>query len=58
MDHPKFISGDMTTAFIAEEYPDGFEGVTLPTVALRRLLPPALRCTALAKFGGPDFGTA
>jgi len=29
MDHPKFISGDMTTAFIAEEYPDGFEGVTL-----------------------------
>ncbi|MDD9921397.1 MAG: acetyl/propionyl/methylcrotonyl-CoA carboxylase subunit alpha [Boseongicola sp.] len=30
MDHPKFISGDMTTAFIAEEYPDGFEGVELP----------------------------
>ena len=38
MDHPKFISGDMTTAFIAEEYPDGFEGVTLPTVALRRVV--------------------
>ena len=30
MDHPKFISGDMTTAFIAEEYPDGFQGVELP----------------------------
>ena len=29
MDHPKFVSGDMTTAFIAEEYPEGFEGVTL-----------------------------
>ena len=29
MDHPKFVSGDMTTAFIAEEYPDGFDGVTL-----------------------------
>ena len=28
MDHPKFISGDMTTAFIAEEYPDGFEGTS------------------------------
>ncbi len=27
MDHPKFTSGDMTTAFIAEEYPDGFNGV-------------------------------
>ena len=29
MDHPKFVSGDITTAFIAEEYPDGFEGVEL-----------------------------
>ncbi|SIT83222.1 biotin carboxyl carrier protein /biotin carboxylase [Yoonia rosea] len=28
-DHPKFISGQMTTAFIEEEYPDGFAGVTL-----------------------------
>ena len=26
MDHPRFVSGDITTAFIAEEYPDGFEG--------------------------------
>ncbi|WP_204113841.1 acetyl-CoA carboxylase biotin carboxylase subunit [Shimia biformata] len=37
MDHPKFISGDMTTAFIAEEYPDGFEGVELPEDTLRRI---------------------
>ncbi|MEL6645962.1 MAG: acetyl/propionyl/methylcrotonyl-CoA carboxylase subunit alpha [Pseudomonadota bacterium] len=37
MDHPKFISGDMTTAFIAEEYPDGFEGVTLDDTAMRRV---------------------
>ncbi len=29
MDHEKFCSGNMTTAFIAEEYPDGFEGVTI-----------------------------
>ena len=28
-DHPKFTSGEMTTAFIEEEYPDGFDGVTL-----------------------------
>ncbi len=34
MDHPKFVSGDMTTAFIAEEFPDGFEGVTPPPAAL------------------------
>jgi propionyl-CoA carboxylase alpha chain len=37
MDHPKFISGDMTTAFIAEEYPEGFEGVELPDADLRRI---------------------
>jgi propionyl-CoA carboxylase alpha chain len=27
MDHPRFVSGEITTAFIAEEYPDGFDGV-------------------------------
>ncbi|MEC9432087.1 MAG: acetyl/propionyl/methylcrotonyl-CoA carboxylase subunit alpha [Pseudomonadota bacterium] len=37
MDHPKFISGDISTAFIAEEFPEGFEGVTLETPALKRL---------------------
>ncbi len=44
MDHPKFISGDMTTAFIAEEYPEGFEGVELPDVDLRRI---AASCAAM-----------
>ncbi len=37
MDHPKFISGDMTTAFIEEEYPEGFEGVELPEDQLKRV---------------------
>ncbi|WP_137700179.1 acetyl-CoA carboxylase biotin carboxylase subunit [Marimonas lutisalis] len=37
MDHPKFITGDITTAFIAEEYPDGFDGVELPELTLRRI---------------------
>jgi len=36
-DHPRFISGDITTAFIGEEYPEGFEGVTLPETELRRV---------------------
>ena len=44
MDHPKFISGDMTTAFIAEEYPDGFEGVELGEDDLRRV---AAACAAM-----------
>ncbi|MEQ9014774.1 MAG: acetyl/propionyl/methylcrotonyl-CoA carboxylase subunit alpha [Marinovum algicola] len=42
MDHPKFVSGEMTTAFIAEEYPDGFAGVTLEDAALRQIA----ACTA------------
>ncbi|WP_376871709.1 acetyl-CoA carboxylase biotin carboxylase subunit [Albirhodobacter sp. R86504] len=37
MDHPKFVSGEMTTAFIAEEFPDGFEGVSLETPMLKRI---------------------
>ena len=37
MDHPKFISGEMTTAFIAEEYPEGFEGVALEEAVLRKV---------------------
>ena len=37
MDHPRFAAGDITTAFIDEEYPDGFQGVALPEPALRRV---------------------
>ncbi|KGB82359.1 MAG: acetyl/propionyl/methylcrotonyl-CoA carboxylase subunit alpha [Confluentimicrobium sp.] len=37
MDHPKFEEGNITTAFIAEEYPDGFEGVDLHAEDLRRV---------------------
>lgn len=48
MDHPKFISGDITTAFIAEEYPDGFEGVALPEAELRRI---AAGCAAMHRVG-------
>ncbi|WP_412505439.1 acetyl-CoA carboxylase biotin carboxylase subunit [Roseovarius sp. SYSU LYC5161] len=44
MDHAKFVSGDMTTAFISEEYPDGFEGVELGEDALRRI---AASCAAM-----------
>lgn len=44
MDHPKFVSGDMTTAFIAEEYPEGFEGVTLDEAHLKRI---AAACAAM-----------
>ncbi|MEO1492244.1 MAG: acetyl/propionyl/methylcrotonyl-CoA carboxylase subunit alpha [Pseudomonadota bacterium] len=36
-DHERFTSGNITTAFIAEEYPDGFEGATLDGDAIKRL---------------------
>ena len=44
MDHPIFIKGDMTTAFIEEQYPDGFEGVTLSEDDTRRV---AAACAAM-----------
>ena len=37
MDHDIFIKGEMTTAFIEEQYPDGFEGVALDEAALRKI---------------------
>ncbi|WP_406870133.1 acetyl/propionyl/methylcrotonyl-CoA carboxylase subunit alpha [Thioclava sp. 'Guangxiensis'] len=37
MDHERFISGNITTAFIAEEYPEGFEGVTLGADMLKQV---------------------
>ena len=37
MDHEKFCSGNMTTAFIAEEYPDGFTSVTIENNAKAKI---------------------
>jgi propionyl-CoA carboxylase alpha chain len=44
MDHDIFIKGDMTTAFIEEQYPEGFEGVTLDEAVLARV---AAACAAM-----------
>jgi len=44
MDHPRFVSGAITTAFIAEEYPEGFTGATLETGLLRKV---AAACAAM-----------
>ncbi len=48
MDHPIFIAGEMTTAFIEEQYPDGFNGVSLPEGDLRRV---AAACAAMHRVG-------
>lgn len=44
MDHPIFIDGTMTTAFIEEQYPEGFAGVELPEADLRKI---AASCAAM-----------
>ena len=36
-DHDRFIRGDITTAFIAEEYPEGFEGAEVNAGHARKL---------------------
>ena len=37
MQHPRFRAGDITTGFIAEEYPDGFHGAPASAGVLRSL---------------------
>ena len=37
MDHPRFNSGEFTTAFIEEEFPNGFSGAQLDSDTLRLL---------------------
>ena len=37
MQHPRFRSGELTTGFIAEEYPDGFAGTPASAELLRTL---------------------
>ncbi|MEM9427943.1 MAG: acetyl/propionyl/methylcrotonyl-CoA carboxylase subunit alpha [Pseudomonadota bacterium] len=37
MDHPRFVSGEISTGFIAEEYPEGFAGADLPEAALGKI---------------------
>jgi len=50
MDHEKFTSGNMTTAFIEEEFPDGFDGVELPDDMLRRVAAAAAAMYRMAEI--------
>jgi propionyl-CoA carboxylase alpha subunit len=38
MDHPRFVSGDISTAFIDEEYAEGFKGAELSESATRAII--------------------
>ena len=50
MDHPRFTSGHITTAFIAEEYPDGFKGATLDAGLIRRVAAAAAAMNRVAEI--------
>jgi len=50
MDHPRFVSGNITTAFIAEEYPDGFQGATLHGHTIRRAAAAAAAMNRVAEI--------
>jgi propionyl-CoA carboxylase alpha chain len=50
MDHPVFIKGEMTTAFIEEQYPDGFDGVALPDDELKRVAAAAAAMNRVAEI--------
>jgi propionyl-CoA carboxylase alpha chain len=50
MDHPRFVSGNITTAFIAEEYPDGFQGAVLDDGTLRRVAAAAAAMNRVAEI--------
>jgi propionyl-CoA carboxylase alpha chain len=50
MDHPRFVSGEITTAFIAEEYPEGFAGVTLDDALARRVVAAAAAMNRVAEI--------
>jgi propionyl-CoA carboxylase alpha chain len=50
MDHPRFWSGNITTAFIAEEYPDGFQGATLDGATIKRVAAAAAAMNRVAEI--------
>jgi propionyl-CoA carboxylase alpha chain len=50
MDHPRFVSGNITTAFIAEEYPEGFQGARLDADTLRRVAAAAAAMNRVAEI--------
>ena len=57
MQHPRFRSGELTTGFIAEEYPDGFHGAPASPDLLRKLAAVATavdmdRATRAAEISG------
>jgi propionyl-CoA carboxylase alpha chain len=50
MGHPRFVSGNITTAFIAEEYPEGFQGAVLDAALIARVAAAAAAMNRVAEI--------
>jgi len=53
MQHPRFRAGELTTGFIAEEYPEGFAGAPADEERLRTIaaIAAGMACTRMARAG-------
>jgi len=53
MQHPRFLAGELTTGFIAEEWPEGFHGAPASEETMRALaaIAAGIECTARARAG-------
>ncbi|MBP1804793.1 acetyl-CoA carboxylase biotin carboxylase subunit [Rubellimicrobium aerolatum] len=56
MEHPRFREGAITTAFIAEEWPEGFKGVQLPATEVRRVAAAAVAMHRVAEIRRARIG--
>jgi propionyl-CoA carboxylase alpha chain len=56
MQHPRFRAGELTTGFIAEEYPDGFHGAPVPEALTEKLAAVAgiIACAEADRAGSID----
>uniref|UniRef100_A0A4W5LCD8 Propionyl-coenzyme A carboxylase BT domain-containing protein n=1 Tax=Hucho hucho TaxID=62062 RepID=A0A4W5LCD8_9TELE len=53
--HPRFISGDITTNFLPEEYPEGFKGHQLTSEGRRELIATAAALYVSAQLRSQRF---
>ncbi|MHB9878115.1 acetyl-CoA carboxylase biotin carboxylase subunit [Pacificimonas sp. ICDLI1SI03] len=55
MQHPRFLEGNITTGFIAEEYPEGFEGAPLTDAQKDALVAGAAAMQAMRTLRASDI---
>ncbi|KAL1920259.1 uncharacterized protein VTP21DRAFT_1405 [Calcarisporiella thermophila] len=56
--HPRFVSGDISTKFLAQEYPKGFKGATLDSKSLNQLAAVAALVHAKRNLRNRNWGSS